>query len=330
MEERFFEALALQDAVLVRVESTQGSVPREAGAWMAVLRDPGACRTWSVESENWPQRGQFLPDLQAHSTAMGQKDGEKWTAAANLQPTISKSDRLLVLGTIGGGHLEYQALATAQALLADATHPAGAPDGPPLRYALGPSLGQCCGGVVHLRFMRVAAADAGRLRPLLAGPRTPVALFGGGHVGAALAQVLGTLPFALTWIDSRDGIFPASVAVNVACEHSDPVQAAVPHLTPGSRVVIMSFSHAEDLDVVAACLQRQRVAGDLPYVGLIGSATKWATFRRRLLERGFTAQELEHVTCPIGVPGIIGKEPEVIAVAVAAQLLQTLGPCDAG
>src|SRR5690606_12828206 len=55
----------------------------------------GACRTWSVESENWPQRGQFLPDLQPHSPAMGQKDGGKWTAAADLQPTISKSDRLL-------------------------------------------------------------------------------------------------------------------------------------------------------------------------------------------------------------------------------------------
>ena len=55
---------------------------------------PGACRTWGVESENRPQRGQFLPDLQAHSPAMGQKDGEKWTAAVDLQPTLPKSDRL--------------------------------------------------------------------------------------------------------------------------------------------------------------------------------------------------------------------------------------------
>jgi hypothetical protein len=55
----------------------------------------GACRTWGVESENRPQRGQFLPDLKAHSPAMGQKDGEKWTAAADLQPTLPKSDRLL-------------------------------------------------------------------------------------------------------------------------------------------------------------------------------------------------------------------------------------------
>jgi xanthine dehydrogenase accessory factor len=96
----------------------------------------------------------------------------------------------------------------------------------------------------------------------------------------------------------------------------------VADLPAGSQVLIMSFSHAEDLEVVAQCLKRQREQGDLPYVGLIGSATKWATFRRRLRERGFSDAELDHVTCPIGVPGIRGKEPEVIAVAVAAQLLQ--------
>jgi len=96
----------------------------------------------------------------------------------------------------------------------------------------------------------------------------------------------------------------------------------VPELAPQSRVLIMSFSHAEDLDVVAACLQRQRQHQDLAFIGLIGSATKWATFKRRLFERGFTEQECQQVTCPIGVPGITGKEPEVIAVAVAAQLLQ--------
>jgi xanthine dehydrogenase accessory factor len=100
------------------------------------------------------------------------------------------------------------------------------------------------------------------------------------------------------------------------------VHAAVPDLVPNSRVLIMSFSHAEDLDVVAACLKRQREQKDLPYIGLIGSATKWATFKRRLAERGFSEAECQQVTCPIGVPGIDGKEPEVIAVAVAAQLLQ--------
>jgi xanthine dehydrogenase accessory factor len=98
----------------------------------------------------------------------------------------------------------------------------------------------------------------------------------------------------------------------------------VADLSPGSRVLIMSFSHAEDLDIVIACLKRLREKGDLPFVGLIGSQTKWATFRHRLEERGFSAEDIAQITCPIGVPGILGKEPEVIAVAVAAQLLQTL------
>jgi xanthine dehydrogenase accessory factor len=175
---------------------------------------------------------------------------------------------------------------------------------------------------VHLRYERLTAADAPGLAGRLQVPRTPVALFGGGHVGRALVRVLGTLPFVVTWIDSRDEIFPDDVPGHVACEHSDPVQAAVADLAPGSRVLIMSFSHAEDLDIVAACLKRLRERGDLPYVGLIGSKTKWATFRHRLEERGFRKQELAQVTCPIGIPGIPGKEPEVIAVAVAAQLLQ--------
>jgi xanthine dehydrogenase accessory factor len=102
------------------------------------------------------------------------------------------------------------------------------------------------------------------------------------------------------------------------------VHAAVALLDSGSCVLIMSFSHAEDLDVVAACLLRQRLQADLPYIGLIGSKSKWASFRHRLEARGFSAQELAHITCPIGVPGIAGKQPEVIAVAVAAQILQTL------
>jgi xanthine dehydrogenase accessory factor len=254
--------LAAEDAVLVTVHATEGSVPRERGAWMAVFADA-------------------------------------------------------VVGTIGGGHLEWQAISEARQRMGGATGPGVR------RFALGPSLGQCCGGVVHLRFEALRAADAASLPARLQQGHTPVALFGGGHVGRAIANVLGTLPYAVTWIDSRDEIFPEQVADNIACEHSDPVQAAVADLAAGSRVLIMSFSHAEDLEIVAACLKRMRERGDLAYVGLIGSKTKWATFRHRLEERGFHKQELAQVTCPIGVPGIRGKEPEVIAVAVAAQLLQS-------
>lgn len=224
-----------------------------------------------------------------------------------------------VLGTIGGGHLELQAMAQARACLHSGVSV------PLQRYSLGPSLGQCCGGEVQLRYEAVAARDVAALGVRLRTPALPVALFGGGHVGQALIQVFGLMPVQVTWVDSRDEIFPARLPENVSCEHSDPVQAAVAQLPSASRVLIMSFSHAEDLDVVAACLLRQRQRADLPYVGLIGSQTKWATFCHRLEARGFTAQELSHVTCPIGVPGISDKAPQVIAVAVAAQVLQTAG-----
>ena len=223
-----------------------------------------------------------------------------------------------VLGTIGGGNVEYQAIAHARALLARGT--AAAPE--TVRYALGASLGQCCGGVMELRFEVVGAADATALGARLAPALQPVALFGAGHVGHAIVRSLAPLPFALTWIDSRGGVFPEPTPPGVVCEHSEPVQGAVPGLAPGTRVLIMSFSHAEDLDVVAACLTRQRTHGDLPFIGLIGSTTKWASFRGRLRRRGYSDAELAHITCPIGIPGIPGKEPEVIAVAVAAQLLQ--------
>ncbi|OAK61519.1 xanthine dehydrogenase accessory protein XdhC [Variovorax paradoxus] len=257
--------LRQEDGVLVRVESTQGSAPREAGTWMAV---------WA--------------------------DG--------------------LTATIGGGQLEFQATKEARELLAGLRAPFEGIQ----RYPLGPSLGQCCGGVMFLSYQRITAADAPVLQRELVAQLKPVALFGGGHVGAALARLLAALPFSVRWIDSRDGVFPDELPAQIDTEHSEPVQDAVAALAPGSRVLIMSFSHAEDLDIVIACLKRLRERDDLPYIGLIGSKTKWATFSHRLEARGFTAQELARITCPIGVPGITGKEPEVIAVAVAAQLLQSL------
>ncbi|MEI7514380.1 MAG: xanthine dehydrogenase accessory protein XdhC [Betaproteobacteria bacterium] len=220
-----------------------------------------------------------------------------------------------VVGSVGGGHLEFDAIAQARALVQ------GDEIAALQRFTLGPNLGQCCGGQVMLRFERVSDHDRVALLQRLTTDRAPVALFGGGHVGAALAHALAPLPLRLTWIDSRDGIFPTDVPAGVQCEHSNPVQGAVPGLAAQSRVLIMSFSHAEDLDIVEACLLRQRSQGDLPFVGLIGSKTKWATFVHRLLAKGFSQGELAHVTCPIGIPGIVDKQPEVIAASVAAQLL---------
>lgn len=256
------QRLQAEPAVLVWVAAVQGSVPREAGAWMAVFA----------------------------------------------------SDRL---GTIGGGRLEWDAEQRARAcLLADASL-----EPQTQRVPLGPRLGQCCGGVVHLRFQRVDVCDIESLRAAWQPALMPVALFGGGHVGQALVQALAPLPFRIRWIDSRDGIFPHPLPLQVEAEHSEPVQRAVADILPASRVLIMSFSHAEDLDIVAACLDRLRQRNDLPFVGLIGSRTKWATFRHRLFARGYSPVELDRVTCPIGLPGLPGKAPAVIAASVAAQLL---------
>lgn len=258
---QLYERLRTDSAILVVVDSTQGSVPRDAGTWMAVFADS-------------------------------------------------------TVATIGGGKLELDAIAHARRLLAGESLPLQC------TYALGPSLGQCCGGVVRLQFEAVSGADMPALQRRLTADHLPVALFGAGHVGLAMVHILGTLPLDVSWIDSRDQIFPDQVPDTVHCEHSGPVHAAVASLAAHSRVLVMSFSHAEDLDIVAACLKRQRERADLPYVGLIGSKTKWASFRQKLIVRGYSEAEIAHVTCPIGIPGIADKRPEAIAVAVAAQILQ--------
>jgi xanthine dehydrogenase accessory factor len=226
-----------------------------------------------------------------------------------------------LIASIGGGQLEFDVISEARASLA-----AGRIGTALRRYALGPSLGQCCGGVVQIRLEWLDGSHVAGLRERLSpAPRMQVALFGGGHVGREIAELLARLPVALRWIDSRDEIFPETLADNTEAEHSDPVQAAVRELPPGCRVLIMSFSHAEDLDIVAACLNRARERDDLPFIGLIGSKSKWASFRHRLQARGFSEAELERVTCPIGIPGITGKQPEVIALAAVAQLMLALG-----
>lgn len=219
------------------------------------------------------------------------------------------------VGSIGGGQLEWQAAQHARERLATKAQTADT-----VRVPLGPSLGQCCGGVVQLRYERVDQSNISALQHRLSEPRQPVAVFGAGHVGRALVQVLAPLPFAVHWIDSRDDAFPS--ASPAACERVDVPADAVRDLPAGSHVLVMSHSHVEDFDIVAACLKRQQMQGDVASIGLIGSASKWASFRQRLLARGVGAEQLAQVRCPIGLPGITGKQPGVIAVAVAAQLLQ--------
>jgi len=230
-------------------------------------------------------------------------------------------------GTIGGGALEWEAQAQARSM-----HAAFAADGiteaRQMRRALGPDLGQCCGGHVVIDLALVARDKvpwlASRIRSALSSDtRQAVALFGAGHVGRALALALAPLPFHLVWIDSRKAAFPDKVPANCdAFTLADPV-AVIARTPPGALVLVMTHDHGLDLAITAAALGRD----DLPFVGLIGSATKRARFVRQLRELGLTEARIAALHCPVGLPGITGKEPAVIAASIAAQLLAERSQC---
>jgi len=282
--------------VLVTVLSTRGSVPREAGARMIVR-----------------------PDGRFH-------------------------------GTIGGGTLEWQALAEAQRMLARRDRLAATRD-----EALGPNLGQCCGGHVTLGFELFTAAHAGDMAALVAaerqgpfrtlttpgadgfgrvildpGAETPrggivetfgqalpqIGLFGAGHVGRALVLALAPLPFRVVWHDERPGAFPPAIPGAVTCL-SGPAEEALASLADGAQILVMTHSHALDLALVAAAL----TSGRFPHVGVIGSATKRARFMSRLSDMGLSSEARQSLRCPIGIPGLAGKEPAVIAASVVAECL---------
>lgn len=272
-----------------------------------------------------------------------------------------------VTGTIGGGHLEMRAIEIARTMLAGegARHFE--------RFALGPGLGQCCGGVVHLLFERADAAQAALLleraredswrmvaidgapaaalfdaagtqiagspapafarargthvmqdaegRRWLAdavfAPRAHLVLFGAGHVGAAIVRAMADLPCTVSWVDERDDMFPRDVPANVTVEATDTPEAVVAAAPEGASYLVMTHSHALDQRLTEAIMARPGVG----WFGLIGSHTKRKQFEHRLREKGFDADRIEAMVCPIGLPGITNKAPAVIAASVCAQLL---------
>lgn len=221
-----------------------------------------------------------------------------------------------VRGTIGGGHLEWQVLQRAQALLAQGATPAA---GWPLDWpaALGPSLGQCCGGTLTLRFSPLDAATAAAWTdpPV----RLRLQLHGAGHVGRAIVRLLADLPCQALWVDERDKEFPSEPSPpHIERLVSDAPEAEVALGRPGDAYLVLTHRHDLDLRIVEAILRR----GDFGFCGLIGSATKRARFEHRLRDRGIPAATLARLTSPIGLPGLTGKEPAVIAVSAVAQLLQ--------
>jgi xanthine dehydrogenase accessory factor len=227
------------------------------------------------------------------------------------QGTLMLVDAQQVFGSIGGGHLEFEAIAQARQLLQGGAPP----DSTPKHFILGAGLGQCCGGTVDLHFEALSYQRLEHWPPDEL--RFTLAVFGAGHVGRAIAQALAPLPCHMIWIDERDEEFQRSTLLSANIERRcvDQVSAEVKTLPSQCYVAITTHSHDLDLKLVDACLQRN----DLPFIGLIGSATKKARFLARLEQR--QTPHRERLVCPIGVPGLTGKEPAVIAAALMTQLL---------
>lgn len=221
-------------------------------------------------------------------------------------------------GTIGGGHLELKAIAQAREMLAAPGDEAARSE----RYALGPALGQCCGGAVTLGYARLSAAELARWP--LAPPLFRLQLYGAGHVGRAVATLLATLDAEVEWIDEREHEFAAATTLGAPWPEQirrvcvDAVEAEVGRAPPGALYLVMTHDHGLDLRITEAVLRR----GDFGYLGLIGSRSKRERFVRRLEQRGIAPEAIARLSCPIGVEGIAGKQPEVVALAAVAQLLR--------
>lgn len=202
--------------------------------------------------------------------------------------------------SIGGGHLEFKAIAHARTLLC------GQEDSQSLvQYPLGASLGQCCGGQVSVLYEYFAAR----------GPRLLV--FGAGHVARALIPILAELPLRIRWIDNREDPFPEALPAGVETVQSEDPVAQLETAPPGSWALVLTHNHQLDYALTEAALKR----GDLDYLGVIGSATKARRFRQRLRHRGFSAVQIEQLICPVGLPQVSGKRPMEVAVSIAAQLI---------
>jgi len=262
-------------------------------------------------------------------------------------------DDTQVRGTIGGGNLEFMVTEQARKML-------GSPDVNLLyqHYALGPLLGQCCGGAANVLLEKLTECHLPLLGQITAvvEKRTayglmsatggaevgkslvtippeniqdgilyewhpnnamPLYMFGAGHVGKALAAVLGRLNFAVTWIDDRAGQFPELVADNVERILSAEPLKYVAEAPAGAIFLVFTYSHKQDYDITSAILKR----ADSRYCGMIGSKTKRVRFAAYHIKSGGTEPQLNCLTCPVGLKDITGKSPDVIAIAVAAQLL---------
>jgi xanthine dehydrogenase accessory factor len=314
-------------AVLVTVAATRGSTPREAGAWMIVTATTAQATIGGGHLEFEAQRiardalragttGSWLARFPL-AARLGQCCGGVATVlfrcfdsgAASWLDTLARRVECgapvalatpVALGASGPTPVAVESSAEAalpEAVLAEVQALRAHADAPP-------TVVEHDGAPWFVE--RVTAHDF------------HVVVFGNGHVGRALVQILGAVPCTVTWVDEREQDFPASAPVNVSMVSTGVPEAEVRTAAPASMFLVMTHSHALDFDLVAAILAQD----DFRYAGMIGSKTKRAQLERRLAARGFAAETIARVTCPIGIAGIGGRAPGVIAVAVAAQLVQ--------
>lgn len=201
--------------------------------------------------------------------------------------------------SIGGGHLEYKAIAEARKRLQEGSLTQL------LDYALGANLGQCCGGKVSLMF------------EVFSHTKMPVVVFGAGHVGRALVPLLAQLPVQVTWVDGRYDMLPKELPLGVAGVREEYPQDHVADCVAGTCYLIMTHHHGLDLALTEAVIKRN----DACYLGVIGSLTKGRKFSQRLAAKHFTPEQINSLHCPMGKPGIVGKQPMEVAIAIAAQVM---------
>ena len=217
-------------------------------------------------------------------------------------------------GSVGGGNLEATAIARAREMIESGTAEPEMTEARLSPHARNEHGRQCCGGAVRLLLEPLA------VRPV-------IALFGLGHVGYELARILSRLPVRLLLVDSRseqlDRVRLADVidgTADVSIHHTLLGEQVLEQLPRGAQVVIMTHDHAEDYALCDAALRLPQLGG----IGLIGSSVKWTRFQAQLAAAGHSSEIVARITCPIGQPGIAGKDPAVIAVAVAAALLAVM------
>jgi len=202
--------------------------------------------------------------------------------------------------TIGGGHLEFKAIAFAREQLLNKVSSQQIE-----HFSLGANLGQCCGGSVSLLFETIVQNQL------------QLDVYGAGHVAQALIPMLAGLPVSVRWIDSREELFPKQIPANVEVFIEAYPEDCVSTAKPNTANVILTHNHQLDFSLCEKILKRE----DASFLGVIGSKTKAKRFQMRLSHKEFTPQQISNLTCPIGLLEIKGKRPSEVAVSICAQLI---------